>query len=631
MADLSLGSEFPKLQETDWRAIVDKALKGADFEKALVSTSYDGITIKPLYTPSDAISPDQTGEPGEAPFTRGVKTISDEMPWDIRQLLCDPDPAKANALILEDLEGGVSSIQLRVTAPGQTGVNIQSLDDLSAALEGVFLDYATISLDAGPATRAQVSLLEQLWQTKEIADDKALAEWNADPLGTLARTGGLDQNFDQAFDELAELVNLAKDKYQNVRAVLVNGALYHEAGASEAEEIACVAATLVAYLRGLEQRGIAPSDALPKICFTLSADTDFFMSMAKLRAARACIYQIAKSSGAEEAAKSMKISVTTSERMMAARDPYVNMLRTTLAAAAAGIGGADAITVLPYTWPLGLPDRFARRIARNTQLVLQEESSLGRIIDPAGGSWFIEQMTSELQNKAWTIFQEIERNGGMADALQKGFVQNLIRETRDARMKNIATAKDDLTGVSAFPHLAEDKLETTPRPLPAPLQDEAITVEPLPLVRLGQSFEDLRDASDRAAAATGERPTVFLANLGTLKDFNARATYTKNFFAAGGIESIASDGFSDAAAAADAFKQSGSKIVCLCSNDKVYAELAEEVAKALKEAGATHIYMAGRAGEAREALKAAGIETFIFKGCDMLEILQTAHDILDLS
>lgn len=631
MTELSLRSDFPKLDEAEWRALVDKALKGAEFEKALVSKTYDDLTIKPLYTRNDAISPNETGAPGEAPYIRGVKTKSAETSWDIRQLLCDPEPAKANALILEDLEGGVSSVLLRVSAAGQSGVNIHSKDDLAATLDGVFLDYATISLDAGPDTARIVLLLEELWSSKGISPDKALAEWNADPLGTLARTGGLPGDFSQSYDELAELVTKANDKYPQVKAVLASGIPYHEAGASEAEEIACLGATLVAYLRALEERGIAPSQALPKIAFALSADTDFFLNIAKIRAARAVIHQIAKSSGAEEAAKTMHISVNTSERMMAKRDPYVNMLRTTLAAAGGALGGADAVMVLPYTWPVGLPDRFARRIARNTQLVLQEESSLGRIVDPAGGSWFIEQITKELKEKAWTLFQQIEAEGGMAEALQKAFVQDMIRSTRDERAKDIATAKIDLTGVSAFPHLAEDAIKTSPHPVPQPMSDEAITAEPLPLNRLGEPFEKLRDASDRYLEQTKARPAIFLANLGQLKDFNARATYARNFFAAGGIETISSDGFKSPTELADAFKDSGAKIACLCSSDKIYAELAVDAANALKDAGATHIYMAGRAGEMRDALKAAGISTFIFKGCDMLEVLGEAHDLLDLS
>lgn len=631
MTELSFGQDFPGADEAQWRALVEKALKGAAFEKVLMSESYDGLQIEPLYARAHDLGKGLAGLPGSAPFTRGIRERSSGRAWDIRQAVANHNAKQANALILEDLAGGVSSLILKIAAPGQAGIDIQSLDDLQTCLDGVQLDFAAIALDAGTEFPRAARHLQQLWRLREVADDKAAGAFHADPLGTIARTGGLPMSFDQAYDECANLVTQCNDIYMNVSAVLCSGIPYHEAGASEAQEIACLAASLVCYLSALDARGIEPRQSLPRIVFSLSADADLFMTIAKIRAARTVLWQIAKSSGAEDAAKTIHLTVQTSERMLAKHDIDVNILRNTLAAAAGALGGADAVSVLPHSWPLGLPDRFARRIARNTQIILQEESFLGQVLDPAGGSWFTERVSHELSHTAWTLFQKIEGEGGLQEALQKGMVQSMIKETAELRAKDIAAGRLELTGVSAFPHLCGGaETDITPHPVAPGSNDEAVTAEPLPLRRLAEPFEALRDASDAHLAASGSRPQIFLANIGTLKDFNARATYAKNFFAAGGIEAIDNEGFSSAGEAVAAFEKSGAKIACLCSNDDVYAGLGQEAARGLKASGAQHIYMAGRPGEARDALRGAGVDTFIFTGCNMLETLSETHYGLDI-
>jgi methylmalonyl-CoA mutase len=313
---------------------------------------------------------------------------------------------------------------------------------------------------------------------------------------------------------------------------------------------------------------------------------------------------------------------------MTRRDPYVNILRTTIATFSAGVGGADAIAVLPFTAAIGLPNRFARRIARNTQLLLLEESNVARVADPAAGSGGIEELTDKLCRAAWALFQEIEAAGGAPAGLEKGLIQEKIAKVRTGHEAATAHRKDALTGTSDFPNLAEAKaevLDLKPVPLAPPVAN--FTYPPLRPMRLAEPFEQLRDTSDALLAKTGKRPKVFLANLGTLAEFTSRASFAKNFFEAGGIEAIASDGYKSREDMIAAFKTSGAKLACLCSSDVIYERDAADAVKALMAAGATHIYLAGRPKDA-DALKAAGVGTFIFAGCDALRTLQAAHGIL---
>jgi methylmalonyl-CoA mutase len=313
--------------------------------------------------------------------------------------------------------------------------------------------------------------------------------------------------------------------------------------------------------------------------------------------------------------------------MLTQRDPYVNMLRATIATFSAGLGGANAITVLPHTLALGLPDPFARRAARNTQLVLLEESNLAKVSDPAAGSGGIETLTQQLCETAWSLFQETEKAGGAFAALEQGVLQRKVAATRTLREANIARRKEVLTGASEFPNLHEaDVAVLDAKPVTLARSGEAkLKFDALPPMRLAAPFERLRDRSDQMLKDRGARPKVFLANLGTPADFTARATFAKSFFETGGIEAVDTEGFTDPAALAAAFKASGAALACLCSSDKVYAGHATAAAKALQAAGANHIYLAGRASEQEAALRAAGVNDFIFAGGDALATLQEAY------
>jgi methylmalonyl-CoA mutase len=412
---------------------------------------------------------------------------------------------------------------------------------------------------------------------------------------------------------------------------VADGRLIHDAGGSEVQELAFVLATCVAYLRALEEAGFALEDAQGMIYARLSADADQFLTLAKFRALRLLWARIEQGCGLTP--KPIFIAAETAWRMLTQRDPYVNMLRATIATFSAGLGGANAITVLPHTLALGLPDPFARRAARNTQLVLLEESNLAKVSDPAAGSGGIESLTQQLCEAAWSLFQETEQAGGAFAALEQSVFQREITATRAVREANVAKRKEVLTGASEFPNLHEARvavLEAKPVAL-APYGQARITFDALPPMRLAAPFERLRDRSDQILKDSGARPKVFLANLGTPADFTPRATFAKSFFETGGIEAVDTEGFSDPAALAAAFRASGAGLACLCSSDKIYAEQAAAAAKAVQAAGAGHVYLAGRPGGQEAAFRTAGVGSFIFAGGDVLAALQDAYGKLGLA
>ena len=630
MTELAIMEGFSAPERAQWLALVEKALKGADFERRLVARTADDLRIKPLYARDDAPAGIGQQRPGAAPFLRGATAGGFSPPWDIRKIHAEPDPAAANAAILEDLSGGATSLKLQIAAPGWSGLTGDP-GTLAAALKGVLLDVCPIALEAGDETATAAASLGELWRAANISDAARLGAFNADPLGTLARTGALRLPLDAAMAEAAALAATTLGA-PHLTALVADGHPYHAAGASEAQEVAIVLASLVAYLRALDTEGIQPAQALPKIAINLAVDSDQILGLAKLRAARRLVWQIAEACGAGDAVGQMTFTAETSLRMMAKRDPWVNMLRTTIACATAAMGGAQSIAVLPFTWAIGRPDAFARRMARNTHLVLQEESGLGRVIDPAGGSFAIEALTVEMAATAWKLFQEIEAGGGMAAALMSGRIQDDIAKVAVARSKQLATGRLEMTGVSAFPRLGDDGITVTPWPdATAARTDCAIRAKPLAVARLAEPFEVLRDAADAHAARTGTPATVFLACLGDLATYGARATWIANFLAAGGIASVQSEPLGDAEAAASAFAASGAAIACLCAADAGYVDFGAASAAALKSAGAQRVYLAGRPKDLETALTAAGVDGFIFAGGDALAMLAELHKALGIA
>jgi methylmalonyl-CoA mutase len=620
---LPLAAEFPPAGEAQWRKLTEAALKGADFDKKLVSRTYDGLRIEPLY-----------------PRAHGKPVVGrPAQPWQVLSRVDHPDPAAANKQALDDLENGVTGLTLvSGGAVGAYGYGLDALrETIARALDGVYLDAGIpIELDT-PALPSPASGGGKGWGHKEAGqvlaaevkrrgiDPKATQiRFGYDPLGAKARAGATPL-------PAAEIDKLFLDTVRDLRAqgfngpfAVADGRSVHAAGGAEAQELGFVIANAVYYLRLFSEAGI--KDAHRLIWFRLAADDDQFLTIAKFRALRKLWARVLDASGLP--AEPAFVSAETAWRMMTRRDPYVNMLRTTIAAAAAGIGGADAITALPFTQALGLPDPFARRVARNMQLVLIEESNLAAVSDPASGSGALEALTDQLARAGWALLQEIEAAGGAAVAIEHGIVQKKVAATRAAREKAIATRKDAITGSSDYPNLSET--------VPAVLDVRPVEVAPLPAaktfdslspMRLAEPFEALRDRSDAMLAKSGARPKVFLATLGKPSAFTARATFARNFYEAGGIEAVTGDGYKSTADMVAAYTAAGVRLACLCSSDKVYEAEAATAAKALKDVGA-HVHLAGRPGEHETAWRGAGVETFIYASCDALATLRAAYDMI---
>ena len=611
--ELRLAADFPAASHDDWRTLVDGVLKGAPFEK-LVGKSHDGLRIEPIYPRARNAAP--------------IAGRSAASPWQIMQRIDHPDAAKANAQALQDLENGATGLTLVFAgANGAAGYGLEpTAEAIGKVLDGVFVDAGiAIELQLGPQSRMAAIHLADHLQRNGIAPAACEIRFGLDPVGACAVWGFSPYAWPEIVPALTGAIQrLAANGFRGPFAV-ADGRVVHDAGGSEAQELAFALATGVAYLRALEGAGIALEDARGMIYARLSADSDQFLTMAKFRALRLLWARVETACGL--APRPIFMAAETAWRMLTRRDPYVNMLRATMATFSAGLGGANAITVLPHTLALGLPDPFARRVARNTQLVLLEESNLAKVADPAAGSGGIETLTQQLCEAAWSLFQEIEQAGGVFAALEQNLIQRKVAATRTAREANIARRKEVLTGASEFPNLHEADVaveDATPVAL-APYGEARITFDALTPLRWAEPFERLRDKSDERLKRTGARPKVFLANLGTAADFTARATFARSFFETGGIEAVDSEGFGDPAALAAAFKASGAAMVCLCSSDKIYAGQAVAAAKALHAAGAEHIYLAGRPGEQEAALRTAAVSDFIFAGGDALATLEEAY------
>jgi methylmalonyl-CoA mutase len=610
-----LGGDFPTATKDEWRKLVDAVLKGAPFER-LTSRTHDGLTIEPLYArarDAHAIA----GRPGGTA-------------WVVMQRVDHPDPAAANAQALEDLNSGATGLLLVFAS--SISANGFGLDGSAATLERVLerIDLGgglVVDLNLSPSTRGAARDLAKLIKRRGTDPASVDVRWSINPIGGFAATGKSPRDWKGLAPAFAAMIGqFAGDGFRGPFAV-ADGRVVHNAGGSEAQELAFALASAVAYFRAFEESGMPLDRAYDAIYFRLSADADQFLTTAKFRALRKLWARVGAASGISP--NKAVVTAETAWRMMTRRDPYVNILRNTIAVVAAGLGGADAITVLPHTAALGLPDAFARRVARNTQLILLDESNLARVGDPAAGSGAFESITGQLCRAAWTQFQEIESAGGAWAALESGLIARNVAAVRAAREKAMARGEHILTGTNCFPDLDETTpavLAVTPRNVADDTPAQA-TAEPLPRLRLAEPFERLRDRSDGILATTGTRPKIFLATLGSPAEFTARANFARSFFEAGGIEAVTVDGLVSRTEMIAALKRSGARLACLCSSDEVYAREAIDAAKALTPL-TKHLYLAGRPKQQAD-LKEAGVGTFIHAGCDAIETLAAAYQALD--
>jgi methylmalonyl-CoA mutase len=569
--------QIPGIAESDiarWRSAVagvlakstrrDPADLPAEPERLLDSPSYEGFPIRPLYTSLDAVP--EPALPGQWPYVRGGDALRDvKSGWRVAEAfpINGSSVADANGAVLVALTEGVSALVLRVAGASA---------ELDRLLEGVFLDLVPVVLDAGEDyVAASDAVLALLTDLDDDQRSRLSVDLGADPL-----TAPLSGRPAASVADVIAVAAKVTGYRGGLRAITVDGPAFHDLGASSSWELAGSIAAAVGYLRALGDGGVAPADALRQISFRFAADDDQFMTIAKLRAARQLWARVAEVAG-EPDAGAARLHAVTSLPMMAQRDPWVNMLRTTVAAFSAGAGGADTVLVHPFdvAIPGGFPGTaasFARRIARNSQLLLLEESHIGRVLDPAGGSWFVEDLTEALAEHAWKHFQDIESRGGFEAA--RDYVVGQINDVAARRADDIAHRRKALTGVNEYPNLAEPPLRAV-QPLP---QGDF----PETMVRYAAGFEALRNRSDAFLEKTGSRPKVLLLPLGPLAEHNVRTTFATNLLASGGIEAVTED-----------IKDTAATIAVICGTDARYATEASACVDAARKARVSHVLLAG--------------------------------------
>ncbi len=432
------GAQGDAATRARWMALVEKTLKGQSFNEALTVTTPDGLTIQPLYTAQDGVA-----------VARDLRLRDPERPWDLRVRAAHPDPVHTARDILTDLENGAASVLLKIDPTGADGVAIGSVDDLAQALSGVLIDLATVSLDAGYLSPKAADWLSAL---AKGAPNAPLA-FHLDPLTTFAQTGTSPGQIEAHVFNAATVAARLSETYAKASLFLASGRSAHEAGGSNTEELAMMTASALAYAKALVRSGLTMEDAFGRIVLGVSLDGEYFTGVAKVRAVKAMWARLTQACGVTVPSK---IEARSSRRMLAKADAWTNLLRLTSAGFAGAVGGADAIVLDAFTDAIGLPTAFARRQARNTQLVLMEESNLGRVADPAGGAWYLDSLTDQLARAAWGGFQAIETAGGIIKALEAGAITDAVAKSRATQEAAYADKSRKILGVTVFPN-ADDK------------------------------------------------------------------------------------------------------------------------------------------------------------------------------
>lgn len=616
LPDLELAGQFPTLTLDDWQGLAAKALnrgrpEGRQLDadavrQALTSHLVGGLDIDPLYE-VDEVRP--LGRPGFMPFTRGGALRDPQQAWDVRVLHDGGDREATRDAVLLDLERGATSVWVEVGAAGVAPA------DLGYVLKDVMLDLAPVVVSSQDD---QVAAADALVDVITAAEQTGVAHGNLgiDPVSLSARTGTPVD-----LSPVAAQVQRCRADLPGLRALVVDTRAVHEAGASDVDELAIAVATGVAYLRALEEAGIATTSGARHLEFRLVATADQFTTIAKFRALRRVWARVCEACGVPEPDRAALLHAVTSYRMSTRDDAWNNMLRGTVACFAAAVGGAEAITVLPFDTVAGVSDVLGRRVARNTQIVLAEESNLGRVTDPAGGSAYVEALTGQLAVKAWQQFQQFERTGGVVQALDSGALAARLEQTRAERDERLASRALPITGVSMFPNVEEQPLTRRARPVPA--------TAGLPARRDSVVFEELRD---RAAGAPAD--AVALVNLGTRRDFGAREGFAANVLGVAGLPVRRVEAATAADVTAALAAGQVPTVAVVCSSPGVNAVEGPAAVTALREAGVKSVYLAGKAtelGNDTELGDDTTVDGTLFDGMDVVAVLGEVLDTLGVA
>jgi len=655
-----LFEEFPPVSKKQWEEQIARDTKGADQAK-LDWKPYEGFTVKPFYTEGNLESLGYLTDalPEQFPYVRGTKSSSND--WDIAERIAARTVKQANRLALESIEKGAGAVTFVCEVEDEKihGVPVQNKNDMTRLLQDLPIGEIPVHFECGNAAAAVFSLFINEAGKRGVKPEALSGSVDADPLKYLALRGSFPKGERQSFEELRQLVSYTDDHVTEFRCLSVGSLHFHDSGASATEELAFALTSGVEYLDRLTSMDLTVDQISPRMRFSFSVGSNYFMEIAKLRAARLLWAEIVKQYKPEnESSAMMSIETRTSSWNMTIFDPYVNMLRGTVEAMAAAIGGSDTLSVLPFDAVFRTPDEFSRRMARNTQLILKNESYMDRVVDPSAGSYYIEELTDSIAKAAWDKFLKIEEAGGFVEALKSGLIQGEIEETARQRDMNIVTRKDIFLGVNQYPNLTEKhpgkidgglpskKLATKKKiEIPDSIErlreylaggntgigdvvrsgatEDEFSVKPLTAYRGPQVFEEMRLRTVKYAKETGKTPAVFLLPVGNVSMRNARANFSSNFFACAGFKVIENRGFDTIGKGVNAALKSGARIVVICSSDNEYPDVAPGIAEQIKSVNPeTCIVIAGYPKEHIDELRKSGVDEFIHVRSNALEELR---------
>lgn len=644
--------EFAPTSYETWKAAAIESLKGGIFEKKLFTKTPEGIVLSPIYTEEEAAPyKERLGFPGAADFLRGTKTAGyTEEPWKIAQEVETRDPVEANKVLLEELNKGASAVNFDVDA-----VELNTLKDVETLLNEVQLRYAPLAVYAGATALPLLSAI--LKRQEKVGDDAPLTGCvGADPVGEAVKKGGFDSSFESYMDQMATTLKYATNHAPELKTIYVQSSVYHNGGANAIQEAAAALATGLAYIDAMMERGYTVDQAAEHIRFNFCLGPNFFMEIAKLRAVRVVWAQLMQAYGAGEKAQCIDVFAETSQFTTTLYDPYVNVLRATTQAFSGVVGGVSGMKVLPFDAAVRDSDGFSRRIARNIQVMMQEEFNLLSPVDPAGGSWYVETLTGQLGEAIWNQIQKIQAAGGMLEALRAGTIQSEIEATLKDRFKRLATRQDRAVGSNMYPNMSEKPLDGIKTPkapkaagkavkdlgtcvkcVGAALEDgatladiaasyadgKAETFAAILPHRWTEQYEALRKATEDYIAKTGDNVKVFLCNMGPIPQHKARADFSASFMEVAHFDVLRNNGFATVDEAVDAAVASGADVAIICSTDDTYPELVPPVARGIKaKAPNMKVYLAGApAPEFKPSYDEAGVDEYIHVRANCLAIL----------
>jgi methylmalonyl-CoA mutase len=622
---LNLRESFPAPSYEEWLKAVNDTLKGADFDKVMKTKTYEGITLQPIYRREDIADLTFTDcPPGAAPYLRGnnPQRFLDEG-WLIAQSYDEPDLKKLNEMLLHDLQNGLTAVNLTLKhADTKRGVTLKTIEDVRTALKGVDLHGAPLFMQLDVCEVPFYKLFEQYCEEQKIPLDTLEAGIGFDPTSEFARIGSVDIPLEEFWQLVVNSVKWAVEKALKIRVLSIDGSVYEASGASSTQELGFVLSTAIGLIQGLQYSGFTIDQLAPLFQVKLSLGSNFFMEIAKIRAFRLMWAEMIKAFGGDEASQKVWIHGKTASFNKSVYDNYVNVLRTSTEGFSGVIGGVDSMEISCFDELVAIPDEFSRRMARNQQVILKEEAHFGKVVDPAGGCYYIESLTAELANKAWETMQELEAAGGMVRCLRAGKIHELIDSIANARIDAVNKRKNVFVGVNMF----ANPLEKTDQQKHDASEDEkakAVSLEKgaLPRRRAVEKLETLRTQVSQSKQNT----KVFLLNMGTIDEYKARADFAGGFLQVGGFEVISPSGFATVAEAAEAARNANAAAYCICSTDDNYQHLVPELCAVMK--GKT-MMLAGYPTDAVQSYKELGINLFIHLRADAYDTLTELSSLM---